>query len=262
VKETELLDEINKLHAEIDRLNQQLNQVTATRDRFFSVISHDLRSPFTGLLGLSEILSKSDPAFPEDRRIQIGKLLHTSVKHQHLLIQNLCEWAKFQQGKTFFNPERLNLRNVIQQCILNLESKISAYQLKVSNEIPETLFIQADAYMMKTSINHLVTNAVRFTPANGNIRIWLGQEDEMITINVEDNGIGFPPDKLLKVFELGSLVAGKDLYGEKGTGLGLLITRDYLKMNGIAIEIHSDPSSGTNVRLLISSKDIFFLKVT
>ena len=253
-------EEIHRLQEKIDSLTRELEAVVANRNKFFSLISHDLRAPFTGLLGLSEILANPRNELSKDKVLEMGKILHQSIRQQYEFIKNLSEWARFQQGKSFFNPEMINLKTLFEQCLRSWEAIISKQSFTVSYELNGDIQYKVDAYMLKTAVNHILSNAFRFTPANGKIRIWQETMEDELKITIQDNGTGIETGILENLFSMRALSVAKDLQGIKGSGLGLMITKDFLNHNGIQITVASAPSQGTSISLVFPLSNIFFLK--
>lgn len=230
---------------ELERLNDELRSLNASKDKFLSVISHDLRNPLTSLLLSSKNLNDNIDHISEKQiKMFAGIILRTSNKILDQL-NELVDWAKQQQEKTSFNPQRLELHTSIEESLELLRVNADQKAIKLENKIEKDIFVNADALMLRSILQNLVTNAIKFTPANkGVVAISARQDGQMIEISVEDNGVGM--SKEIKDALLGR--ANLTLPGtaeEKGTGLGLMLVKDFVAQHDGAITIESEPDKGT-----------------
>ncbi|MBZ0199679.1 MAG: PAS domain-containing sensor histidine kinase, partial [Ignavibacteriaceae bacterium] len=238
----EMIELTNKLSESEEKL-QQLN---ADKDKFFSIISHDLRSPFTGLIGFSEILSSEAETMSREEIKKYSTMVSTSVKSVFNLLENLLHWSRLQSGKIDFKPTRLPLQKIAQQ-ILNLYSNNAKFkEIALVNTLSNSLTALADAQMIDTVMRNLVSNALKFTPEGGRITISARRFDDKIEISITDTGIGIPEEEMQKLFQLGVDVKQSVNSAEKGTGLGLLLCKDFIEKNNGLIRAESKPGEGTS----------------
>lgn len=245
------ITERKNMELEISRINQELKESDAAKDKFFSIIAHDLKSPFSGLLGLSEVIS--DPA--EELTLQdmrkYGARLHTLLRNQYHLLQNLLEWSRLQRGAVNFKPERLNLRdhigNVNDQLAVNYLRK----NITVKNDVDPRIVIRADADMLQSILLNLISNAIKFTNRGGNITLGAKTGELGTEVLVEDSGVGIRPDRLDAIFEIEAVSSTPGTDGEKGTGLGLILCREFVEKHGGAIRAESAPGKGSTIRFTL-----------
>ncbi len=238
----EMIELTNKLSESEEKL-QQLN---ADKDKFFSIISHDLRSPFTGLIGFSEILSTEAETMSRQEIKEYSTMVSTSVKSVFNLLENLLHWSRLQRGNIDFKPTRIPLKNIAQQ-ILNLYSNNAKFKdISLINTLSDSITAFADAQMIDTVMRNLVSNALKFTPSGGCITISGRQVDDKIEVSISDTGIGIPEEEMHKLFQIGVDVKQSVNSAEKGTGLGLLLCKDFVEKNSGLIRAESKPGEGTS----------------
>ena len=225
--------------------NQELQNLNADKDRFISILSHDLRSPFNNLLGLSEILKENIQEFHIDEIKKMAGDINKTVQCTFNLLEEILMWARTQQGKIPFNPQILGLtdicKNVLESCNLNAEAKnITINYLTTNHQI-----VFADNDMLKTILRNLVSNAIKFTNSDGKININAEKNSGIVTISVSDNGIGISSDNLVKLFDISEVLSTKGTAGEYGTGLGLLLCKEFVEKHGGKIWVESEYGKGS-----------------
>ena len=212
---------------------KRLKELNATKDKFFSIIAHDLKSPFNVILGFSNLLKTE---YDQMEPTQINKLISTindSSKSAFKLVENLLLWANAQRNKIELTKERLNLKKLVVQSIEAYLSAAENKNIQIEIQVPILLNIYADEFMLRTIIANLFNNAIKFTNKKGNIKIDAKQTDDHIEICVADNGIGIPPEIIPNLFLIGENVSTLGTDNENGTGLGLLLCKEFVaKHNG------------------------------
>lgn len=212
---------------------KRLKELNATKDKFFSIIAHDLKSPFNVILGFSNLLKTE---YDQMEPTQINKLISTindSSKSAFKLVENLLLWANAQRNKIELTKERLNLKKLVVQSIEAYLSAAENKNIQIEIQVPILLNIYADEFMLRTIIANLFNNAIKFTNKKSEIKIEAKQTDEHIEICVADNGIGIPPEIIPNLFLIGENVSTLGTDNENGTGLGLLLCKEFVaKHNG------------------------------
>ena len=234
---------------ELENLNHELQALNLSKDKFLSVISHDLRNPLTSLLASSESLSRdSEKLRPEQVRLFSGIINKTSQRILNQL-NELVEWAKNQREKTSFRPEKLHLVQGINESLELLRANAAQKEVKLENNTMEGIYVHADALMLRSILQNLVTNAIKFTPFGGGAVIVSAQPlDEMVEICIQDFGVGMTQntkDMLFGQLNSASLLGTNQ---EKGTGLGLMLVKDFVAQHGGRILVESEPDKGTCFR--------------
>lgn len=234
---------------------QQLRNLNETKDKFFSIIAHDLINPFNSLLNMSELLIDSINKKNWDEVITYTKIIHSAGEQGYNLLVNLLQWARSQTGAIQFAPRFLYIEETVQRIIDLNQGLASAKEITISYEIEEGIGVFADANMFQTIIRNLLSNAIKFTPRKGMIKILASTHDQFVEFSVHDNGIGIPPDKIPVLFQINENFSRAGTDGEQGTGLGLLLCYEFVKKHQGSIWIESEPGEGTTFRFTLPIKN-------
>jgi len=227
------------------KFSEELQELNATKDKFFSIIAHDLKSPFNSVIGLSEII-KNDAKHLDIATIeQYAGMIHTTSTNTFRLLENLLEWARIQRSQIVIRPVSIILKNVASDVVEILVDKANSKMIAVINYIPDNLIIVADEEMLKTILRNLISNALKFTPLKGKIEISAVKLQHEVEITVKDNGIGIQPDELKKIFKIGSNISKRGTQNEKGTGLGLILCKEFVEKMGGKIWVESTVGIGS-----------------
>ncbi len=240
------ITERKQAEEELHSTNKQLEKSNSEKDKLFSIIAHDLRSPFHGLLGLSEILAKDSDELSSEEVTNFSISLHTSIENLYKLIENLLQWGQLQKDSIEFAPKVLNLSNAFIQGMDAIQQRALQKGITIINEIPETLKINADEKMISSVLRNLLSNAVKFTRRDGKV-IGRAQvtENGMIEISVTDTGTGMPADIVEKIFKIGEKVGRLGTENEPSTGLGLVLCREFVEKHGGKIWVESEEGKGS-----------------
>ena len=230
-------------------LNDKLEVANTTKDKFFSIIAHDLKSPLSSLLGISKLLFGDFDVLSRKDQLKYIDLLNIGLLNTYRLLDNLLCWSKSQRGKIEFSPEKIDLHMVTDEILRFLNQQILKKALTVINEIPEQVYIDADNNMVLTILRNLISNAVKFTEYRGTIKITVDicskEKQKFAVINVEDNGIGISPDAQSKLFCITENVTTKGTENETGTGLGLILCKEFIERHGGRIWVESNEGYGS-----------------
>ncbi len=235
-----LLMNISLQKKQIEISNKKLNEANSSKDKFFSIISHDLRSPFAGILGLSELLVTEIHTMTLQNIKSITQSIHNGSKETYNLLESLLAWAKTQLGEMHIEPVKINILSLGIQVIKSLESAANKKNQILNCGIHPELFGYADENMIQTVLRNLVNNAIKFTPQNGVISITAQGNGELITFSVVDTGIGINEAILLKLFTLNARITTKGTNNESGTGLGLILCKELVEKNEGTIWVQSE----------------------
>lgn len=223
----------------------QLNELNATKDKFFSIISHDLKNPFQGLLGFSEILLNdfdlNDTKSVKMMLSHINNISKTSFK----LLENLLEWANLQKGLITIEMNNFNLKESVIQTIEIEQPFYSKKQININTLIPETLEVFSDLSVLTTVLRNLLSNAIKFTPLNGDIIISAVENGNEVIISVKDNGVGIPKEMISKLFKIETKYTVIGTEGEIGNGLGLILCKEFINKIGGKIYAESILNEGS-----------------
>ncbi|MXV16511.1 hybrid sensor histidine kinase/response regulator [Hufsiella ginkgonis] len=252
VLEQRVLDRTN----ELEKLNGELKALNLSKDKFLSVISHDLRNPLTSLLASSENLLRDAAKMPPDRIKMLAGIINRTSNRILTQLNELVEWAKSQREKTEFNKQRLHLVHGINESLELLRGNARQKELKLENNIPHDIYVHADSLMLRSILQNLVTNAIKFTPNGGGaIKVTAQPLNGMVEICVRDFGTGMSEEtkKILLGDEHYSSLMGTSQ--EKGTGLGLLLVKDFVMQHGGTIRVDSELGKGTCFRFTVPRFD-------
>jgi signal transduction histidine kinase len=238
---------LEEQHKIISEQKEELRLLNQEKDKFFSIIAHDLRSPFVGFLGLTEIL-RQDISEVEIKKLS-GKI-HQSATQLFRLLENLLEWSALQMGRTQINPTATKLIEVVDSVVGVLSETITKKNIEVSVDV-DGCQVYADPYMVEMAIRNLVNNSVKFTDNNGHISVGASEEAESVTISVSDTGVGMDEDKLSKLFRLSESVTTQGTAGEVGTGLGLILVQEMIERNYGRIWVESEVGQGTTFHIAL-----------
>jgi signal transduction histidine kinase len=228
--------------AEIEARSKELEELNKVKDKFFSIISHDLRSPMNALAGILELSEKG--AIAPEEFPKITKELRTQFNHTRTLINNLLDWALLQMDKLKIVEERIDLHQMAEENF-RLLSSMHLKKMNLVNAIPEGQLALADKNMANLIFRNLILNAIKFTEEGGNISIRSSAQGALLRISVEDNGVGIRPEVQKIIFEKTSGYSTRGTANEKGTGLGLILCKEFVERNGGSIWVESEVGKGT-----------------
>jgi two-component system, sensor histidine kinase and response regulator len=251
--ELEQLNEALHKSKEIIRADaKRLEKLNAEKDKFFSIIAHDLRSPFAGCIGLTEILATSVENMSNEDIAEYAQTLNETASQINKLLENLLEWARMQMGLIGYNPENENFIEMIANTISLYEKAAKDKKIHFHQQLPENLKVYADTNMVNSIMRNLLSNAVKFTHPKGNIKIEAqATGNDMIEIQVSDSGIGIPKDLQSKLFRLDQKVSRPGTSGEESTGLGLLLCRDLVQKSGGTFSLESKEGQGSTFKFTL-----------
>jgi len=233
---------------EIKQKNEELQKLNANKDKFFSIIAHDLKSPFNSILGFSQILQEQMRDRDYTGIEKYSKIIYESSERAMNLLANLMEWARSQTGRMEFNPEYCNMVELIHEVTLLLEGSARQKSITINRILPHTIRIFADKAMMSTVTRNLISNAIKFTMPGGRITISVELMQDEIVFVVQDKGIGISKLKLEKMFRLDESFSTPGTLKEKGTGLGLILCKDFIEKHGGKIWVESEFGKGSEFK--------------
>lgn len=237
--------QLEKQKQEIQKYAEELNYLNKTKDKLFSIIAHDLRSPFTVIQGFSNVLIKDLPNLsPEEAKNYLQCIYQSSVNTLELL-DKLLLWAKKQSGQINFKPENIKLKPIIIDTVEFLKSAANFKNIQINYSVPDELYITADREMLKTILRNLIHNSIKYTKNNGKVNITADKKESSTIIKIEDNGIGMNETTQKNLFEIDSKKTVPGTEGEKGSGLGLLICYEFIKAHNGTISFESELGKGT-----------------
>lgn len=229
----------------------KLQQLNADKDHFISILGHDLKSPFNNILGFSEILTDEIDNLNKEEIKDIAKNIHKSALITNNLLEEILLWSRTQQDKISFNPLYLSFADICTNILEVLNPIAKAKNITINYPAKDHITVFADNDMLKTVLRNLVTNAIKFTNNDGQINIKAEQKDSNVTISVSDNGVGIAPDNLAKLFNISEVITTKGTAKETGTGLGLLLCREFVEKHGGKICVESVVGKGSDFKFTL-----------
>lgn len=235
----------------LEENGKKLLQLNADKDRFISILGHDLKSPFNNILGLSEVLIEEVRNLNTDEIEVIVANINKSAKITNKLLEDILMWSRAQYGSIAFNPQRLNISKTCRSILDILNPIAYSKNITIFDSSADSIEVYADSDMIKTVLLNLVSNAIKFTNSGGQIKINAEHNSENVTISVSDNGVGIPSDNLAKLFDISEVLSTKGTAGETGTGLGLLLCKEFVERHGGQIWVESEVGTGSDFKFLL-----------
>lgn len=237
---------------------KRLRELNATKDKFFSIIAHDLKNPFNDLMGFTQLLSMNIDKYDKSKIENFIKIIHQSSKLAYNLLENLLDWSRTQTGNLNFNPEEICINNLIKENIDLLESTASNKSIVIYPEIDCNIDVYADKNMTRTVIRNLISNAIKYTNQGGFIKISAIKKSKFCQINVSDNGMGICEENTSKLFKIDESYTTVGTEREKGTGLGLILCKEFVEKNRGTISVKSELGKGSTFSFTLPLPELNF----
>jgi len=238
-------NKISDKNLTLEKLNKQQHEVSAAKDKLFSIIAHDLKNPFNSIIGLSSLLTEDFDLFDREQKKEFALNINNSAHEAHKLLENLLEWSCSQSGQTEFNPKETDLEQITSDTFRTLNQQAQIKNINLISEIQERTMVFADENMISTVIRNLLSNAIKFTDNGGRISISAQKYGDMVKITIQDTGIGISKENLNKLFRVDAQYKTIGTANEKGTGLGLLLCKEFVEKNNGHIRVESEVGKGS-----------------
>ena len=226
--------------------NQDLEELNATKDKFFSIIAHDLRGPIGSMHSLLELISEPDIQTDQDQYYELLNVMKDVSKTTFDLLENLLIWANSQRGSIEFTPKFYNLHKLVEQNISLFTQAARNKEITLVNKVPSSCVGYFDYNMINTVVRNLLNNAIKYTRLHGNISVSAMVSPPFIDVSVSDNGVGMKPETIGKLFKIDTVSkSATGTAGESGTGLGLLLCMEFIKKHSGNMKVESEPGSGS-----------------
>jgi signal transduction histidine kinase len=224
----------------------QLQKLNSTKDKFFSIIAHDLRSPFQSLMGLSDIMVEEFKGNSNTEHKNYARMIQNSSHHIYSLVENLLTWSRTQRDKMSFEPVEIDISSIIGDTLNLLQQNFDQKNISSDKNSGTDKHGFADKNMIEMVIRNLITNAIKFTPKDGRIYVSLEENNHDLRVEIRDNGVGITPENQQRLFKIDSNFSNKGTNGEGGTGLGLIICKEFIEKNNGRIWVESKPGEGSS----------------
>ena len=223
----------------------ELKEFNATKDKLYSIIAHDLRSPFNSILGFSDLLMNDANLRDIEKTLKYSTLMNTTAKHTLALLDNLLNWGKLQTGKINFKQENVGLQPIIQEILDTLNSTAILKNISLNQIQSDDIVVYADENMLKTILRNLISNAIKYTETGGNVNIFVIPVKNQIEISISDDGVGMKDETRKKLFDISTNITTKGTANEKGSGLGLVLCKEFVEKNGGRIWAETEEGKGS-----------------
>ncbi|MDH4027990.1 MAG: ATP-binding protein [Nitrospirota bacterium] len=240
-----LFTDLQKEKAAVEIYAQELKEMNASKDKLFSIISHDLRSPFTSIIGFSELMMNRSDMFSKEKMQEFIGDIHASAKELNSLLENLLQWATIQRGKTKAEPAILSLDRLIESNISVLSVNAKNKGIELINHVQDDIPVYADQNMINSVLMNLISNAVKFTCKGGKVNVEARLKHGIVETVVTDTGVGMSEARLKSLFKVDAAKSARGTEGEPGTGLGLVLCKDLIAMNNGTLRAESRPGEGS-----------------
>lgn len=244
-KRIQEIRQLERARSALQEREKALREANAAKDKFFSIVAHDMRNPLAGLHTVSELLDSRYDRLDEAERRRFSRLLHEGAGQAVDLMQSLLSWARSQTGRLEFNPRRLSLHSLVEENLALVQQAAAQKQIDIAACIPEQVEVQADPEMAATVLRNLLSNAVKFTPRGGGLRVSALEEASEVLVSVADTGVGMSAQELQKLFRIDEHLSHKGTEQEPGNGLGLLVCKEFMEKLGGRIWAESRPGEGS-----------------
>jgi signal transduction histidine kinase/ligand-binding sensor domain-containing protein len=229
----------------------ELNELNISKDKFFSIIAHDLKNPFNTIIGFSELLKEAIQTKDQTIIYKYATMINNSSVQTFRLLENLLEWANSQRGKISFVPVDLNLKDLIHEEFIMLGDLAAGKNIELKTYLYDDLMMKADINMFRTILRNLITNSIKFTHRGGKVIVNTVIYKNILEVSVSDNGIGMSADKMEKLFRIDANLTSRGTDDEKGTGLGLFLCKEFVEKHGGKIWAESEEGKGSTFKFII-----------
>jgi signal transduction histidine kinase len=238
-------EDLERKNDHINKQSKDLKELSATKEKLFSIIAHDLRSPFNSILGLSELLRDNIRTYSVEKSIEFVSSINSTAERTLALLDNLLVWAKIQTSQIDFTPQKLNLKSIVKGIVDLLESSATIKNITLNYEQSEEVVIQADPNMLQTILRNLIQNAIKFTGSGGRVDISTTMQEKHVEITVADSGIGMNEQIRNKLFRKNAHFTSTGTANESGSGLGLILCKEFVKTHSGKIWVESESGKGS-----------------
>lgn len=240
-----LEEELTQQTITIEKQKKELERANATKDKFFSIIAHDLKNPFASLIGASDLLVENSEELSREQIQTFSGIINKSARQAHRLLENLLTWSRMQTGSIAWKPKEIDLWDLVNEVVILHTGSAENKEIEIKASIHEDLRIMADPNMINTVVRNLVSNAIKFTPRGGKINVSSYFNEKYIEIWVSDSGIGIDSEDQKKLFRIDEQVTNNGTENETGTGLGLLLCKEFVERHKGKIWVESSLGKGS-----------------
>ena len=248
---------LNSQADSLKKANVQLEKLNATKNKFFSIIAHDLKNPFQAIFGFSELLLRNYNDYDEKQQFELISMIKSSSESAYNLLENLLQWARSQTDRIKYNPQIFELKQLVEQNLELTKASSEKKHITVESHLECDTHVYADKNMVNLVLRNLLSNAIKFTDFDGMIMIRCFKfSDDFLAVAVTDTGIGMTEDNLDKLFKIDEYFSTSGTAGEGGTGLGLIICKEFIEKNQGELNVESELGIGTTFTFTLPVKEL------
>jgi two-component system, sensor histidine kinase and response regulator len=250
--QNEELRELNiNLEKKVEQRTQELKELNATKDKFFSIIAHDLKNPFNTLMGFTELLLENLGDYSPEKIKEFIGILHETSRQSYALLENLLEWSRAQTGRLQMDAEPIDLYMIAMENMDLMSNLASKKKIIIHNDIQAKSIVIADTNMIRTVLRNLISNAIKYTHDGGSITVDATMKNTFFEVSVSDTGIGIRPENIEKLFRIDLNYSTRGTADESGTGLGLILCKEFIVRNGGSIWVESEFGKGSTFKFIL-----------
>jgi signal transduction histidine kinase len=246
------LEEQNKL---IESQRDELVKLNASKDKFLSILAHDIKNPLSSIYGISDLLVNDYESLNDDEKKVFTRDIHTLSGNLFEIINTLLAWSSSQSGLISYHPSEFNINTLTDKVIHLLETIAKQKDIRLVNDTQPGLQVKADENMINSVLFNLIANSIKFSYKNSEIRVTASEISGMVHMAVIDTGQGLSPENQAKLFRYDQHYLGKGTAGESGTGLGLILCKDFVEKNGGTISVKSEPGKGSTFTFTLAAAE-------
>ncbi|MEX0982609.1 MAG: ATP-binding protein [Bacteroidales bacterium] len=248
--------QIREQNEEITTQSVELHRLIASRNKLLSIIGHDLKNPLNSIIGFADLLQTNLAALNEEQVKKYSEIIYSSSKSAYYLLENLLDWSRLQTGRLQQNPVSINISDLVKDVIPLYKANASDKRIELINKVGHDLHVFADRNMVNTVVRNITGNAIKYTEEGGSVTFSADAKGKDVSIRIEDTGIGMAKDVIEKLFHSEDVQSTPGTAGEKGTGLGLIIAREFLEKNQGKLEVESEPGKGTTFIITLPAEEL------
>jgi len=248
------ITDIKKAEKILEENEARLKELNAAKDKFFSIIAHDLKSPFNAITGFSQLLVELVQEKKYDGIEEYAGIIENASQLARDLLMNLLDWSRSQTGRMEFFPESIEIVSLINEVVGLLSVMAHQKKITIVKNLPEKAIVFADKPMISTVLRNLISNAIKFTKNEGKVVVFAEQKEDELFVTITDDGVGIKKEAIEKLFRIDVNYSTEGTHNEKGTGLGLILCKEFVEKHGGKIWIESEEGKGTKMSFALPNQ--------
>ncbi len=250
-------EQIRQQNKEIKAQSAELNKLISARNKLLSIIGHDLKNPLNSIIGFADLLQTNLTSLNEEQLKKYSEIIYTSSRSAYQLLENLLDWSRMQSGKFKLNPVKINISDLVKDLIPLYKATATGKMIELINRVDNELHLFADRNMVNTVLRNITGNSIKYTEEGGSVTFSAKLTGKEASIRIEDTGVGMTKDVIENIFNSEDVQSTPGTAGEKGTGLGLVIAREFVERNHGRLEVESEPGKGTAFIITLPAEEMY-----